>query len=122
MTRTRQSVGRFGEDQAVRHITGLGWQVLDRNWRCREGELDIVAVDDEGCVVFIEVKTRRGTGYGTPLESVTWKKSRTLMAIAHRWLSDQERWFPSFRIDAIGILMRPGRPVELTHVRGIGAW
>lgn len=115
-------LGRRGEDHAVEYITGLGWEVLDRNWRCRRGELDIVARDTEGRVVFVEVKTRAGLGFGSPLESITHKKARTLMGLGYQWLQGHPRYEPNIRFDAIGILMVPNRPVEFNHVRGIQTW
>ena len=72
-----RAIGRIGEEHAVEHLTGLGWQVLDRNWRCNEGELDIIAHDPHaGALVFIEVKCRSGLGFGDPLEAVTWRKRK----------------------------------------------
>lgn len=122
VTQHRQSLGRRGEDYAARYLISLGWEIIDRNWRCREGELDIVAMDEAGAAVFIEVKTRAGLGFGSPLESITWKKTRTLTTLAHRWLKSQDRRFRRIRVDAIGILMAPGREIELKHVKGIGTW
>ncbi|MGZ6792765.1 MAG: YraN family protein, partial [Mycobacteriales bacterium] len=66
----RQALGRWGEEHAVRHLEAAGYEVLSRNWRCREGELDIVARSG-GALVFVEVKARTGTAYGEPAEAVT---------------------------------------------------
>lgn len=118
----RQTLGRRGEDHAAKYLISLGWKIVERNWRCREGELDIVAFDGDRTIVFVEVKTRAGLGFGSPLESITYKKVRTLMALAYRWLKSHDLRARSIRVDAIGILMRPGREPELNHVRGIGTW
>ena len=72
-----RQVWQAGEEMATRHLISLGWQILDRNWRCPAGELDIVAWQpDPPVVVFCEVKCRRGLGYGTPLEAITAGESR----------------------------------------------
>ncbi|MDO5678573.1 MAG: YraN family protein, partial [Propionibacteriaceae bacterium] len=66
MENRRQAIGRRGEEKAVEYLEGLGWRILDRNWRCREGEADIVAYDpDCDALVVVEVKTKSGTGYGS---------------------------------------------------------
>lgn len=122
MTGKKQELGRRGEDYAASYLESLGWKVLERNWRCREGELDIIAYDDARTLVFVEVRTRTGLGYGTPLESITWRKVRTLLALAYSWLRSHEVRASRVRLDAIGILMIPGAEVELKHVKGIGAW
>lgn len=122
VTQNRQKLGQRGEDHAANYLSSLGWEIIERNWRCREGELDIVAFDGEQTLVFVEVKTRTGLGFGTPLESITYKKTRTLMALAYRWLKSHDRRARNIRVDAIGILMIPGAEVELKHVQGIGTW
>lgn len=124
MTRTLQArtLGRRGEDYAVKYLDSLGWSVVDRNWRCKQGELDIVAVDADQTVVFVEVKTRAGTGYGSPLESITWKKAHTLRGLAIAWLKEHDLRAPRIRIDAIGIVKRPGCAPQLKHVRSIEPW
>ena len=74
---TRNELGFHGERIAAAYLSSSGLRLLDRNWRCREGELDIVARDGDA-LVFCEVKTRRGVGYGHPVEAVTHTKQRRL--------------------------------------------
>ena len=115
-----QAIGRIGEEHAVEHVIGLGWQVLDRNWRCNEGELDIIAHDpDAGALVFIEVKCRSGLGFGDPLEAVTWRKRKKLRQLCLLWLAEHRIRADRLRIDAIGVLLRPGEKPVVNHVRGI---
>ena len=115
-----RAIGRIGEEHAVEHVIGLGWQVLDRNWRCNEGELDIIAHDpDAGALVFIEVKCRSGLGFGDPLEAVTWRKRRKLRQLCLLWLAEHRIRVDCLRIDAIGGLLRPGEKPAVNHVRGI---
>jgi putative endonuclease len=108
-------LGKRGEDLAAVYLTDHGLRVLDRNWRCREGELDIVARDGEA-LVFCEVKTRRGVGYGHPAESVTATKQRRLRLLAQRWLAAHDEHAPDLRFDVVGILVpATGLPI-VTHL------
>lgn len=117
---TTQELGRWGEEFAAQHLTAAGLTILDRNWRCSAGELDIVAQTAEGIVVFVEVKTRSGTGYGEPVEAVNCKKADTLRRLAWLWLSARRpAGAHELRFDVIGIVRRPtGAPV-MTHLRGV---
>ncbi|MDR1236833.1 MAG: YraN family protein [Propionibacteriaceae bacterium] len=116
----RRETGQIGEDLAVAHLCALGWQILDRNWRCASGELDIVARDLAGVVVFCEVKCRRGGGFGSPLEAITVTKMRKLRSLAVCWLRTQSVFTPQFRFDGIGVLLTDGAAPQLIHKEGIG--
>jgi putative endonuclease len=109
-------LGDHGECIAADFLTDAGLRVLDRNWRCREGELDIVARDD-GALVFCEVKTRRGTGYGHPAEAVTPAKQRRIRTLAQRWLAAHDEHAPEIRFDVVGVLLRRDLPPDVTHLR-----
>lgn len=117
-----QEVWHAGEDLAARYLTGLEWQVLARNWRCPAGELDIIALEPgpPEVVVFCEVKSRRGLGFGPPLEAITAAKQAKLRQLAVLWLREQPRAVPRFRIDGLGVLLPPDGPSQITHLRGIG--
>ncbi len=117
MPSPRIELGARGEDLAVTYLTDEGLTVLDRNWRCREGELDVVA-RDRATLVFCEVKTRRGTGYGDPVEAVTYAKQRRLRVLAQRWLAAHDEHAPEVRFDVIGILLRPDGLAKVTHLPG----
>jgi putative endonuclease len=112
----RRELGSLGEHVAATYLTDAGLRVLDRNWRCREGELDIVAREADA-LVFCEVKTRRGTGFGHPVEAVTVAKQRRLRTLAQRWLAAHDEHAPDVRFDVVGVLVRPGRPALVTHLR-----
>lgn len=109
-------LGDHGERIAAAFLTDAGLRVLDRNWRCREGELDIVARDARA-LVFCEVKTRRGTGYGHPAEAVTLAKQRRIRTLAQRWLAAHDEHAPEIRFDVVGVLVRRDRPALVTHLR-----
>ncbi len=120
MESTRMAFGRRGEDRAAEHIEGLGWQVLARNWRRREGEADIVAYDPAAdALVVVEVKSRSSTEYGSPLEAITYAKVRTLRHLAAIFARQSGMSARRLRVDAVGILWRPGEEPELIHARGI---
>lgn len=115
----KDELGRRGEELAATWLQDNGWPVLDRNWRCAEGEIDIVAADREGdqsIVVFCEVKTRSGDGYGSPFEAVTQGKRRKLRRLGLLYLAQPEiRGFPRMRFDVIGVLWPPGRQPTIEH-------
>ncbi|WP_104524983.1 YraN family protein [Blastococcus atacamensis] len=110
-------LGARGEAIAVAYLTDTGLRVLDRNWRCREGELDLVAREGEA-LVFCEVKARRGTGYGHPVEAVTHTKQRRIRVLAQRWLAAHDEHARDVRFDVVGVLVRSEGPALVTHLRG----
>jgi putative endonuclease len=113
---TTTELGAHGERIAAAYLPRAGLRVLDRNWRCREGELDIVAREGTA-LVFCEVKTRRGTGFGHPVEAVTRAKQRRLRLLAQRWLAAHHEHAPDLRFDVVGVLVRPVRPPLVRHLR-----
>jgi putative endonuclease len=116
--RPSMQLGQDGEELAARHLVGLGMTVLDRNWRCREGELDIVARDGDA-VVFVEVKTRSGTAYGEPAEAVGRVKARRIHVLACRWLAEHRQdGAPELRFDVVSVVRRRGFAPEILHLRG----
>lgn len=121
-TNARADLAREGELLAARHLTGLGMVVLARNWRCREGEIDLV-LRDGGCLVICEVKTRRGLGHGDPLEAISAVKVRRLRRLAGAFLAQWEGrgGFDLVRLDAVGILWPAGGRPQLRHVRAVGS-
>lgn len=112
--------GRAGEQRAVEHLTGLGYRILDRNWRCRQGELDIVAAR-AGELVAVEVKTRRSDRFGHPFEAVDARKRARLWRLACAWtvanpsLSHGRR----LRVDVIGITGPDPRDASLEHLEDV---
>ncbi len=120
MTEERTRLGRRGEDMAAEYLSASGWPILERNWRCREGEADIIAYDPTAdALVVVEVKTRAGTGYGMPLDAITYAKARRLRHLAVIYARQRAGRSVRLRVDAIGFVLRPGRPAEMIHARGI---
>jgi putative endonuclease len=122
-TESKKQIGIRGEDLACAELERLGMQVLERNWRCQLGEIDIVAAEAGPAgltLVFCEVKCRSGLGFGHPLEAITYAKMRTLRQLAALWMREHRRKASSIRLDAIGVVLAPGQEPSVTHVRGVG--
>jgi putative endonuclease len=111
--------GRWGEDVAAEHLVGIGMEIIDRNWRCRHGEIDIVARDGQD-IVICEVKTRGSRRFGTPLSAVTTAKVRRLRLLASRWLAAHDARAPKIRLDVVGIVVDGEGVPLIEHVRGVG--
>jgi putative endonuclease len=112
-------LGQQGEQAAARFLAEAGLTVLGRNWRCRDGEIDIVALDGRTLVI-CEVKTRSGVRFGTPLEAVTRQKARRLRRLAVAWVRAHGLVFEQIRIDAIGVLQAASGDFSIEHIRGVG--
>lgn len=113
-----RTLGARGEALAGDHLERQGFTIVARNWRTRHGELDIIALD-RGTLVAVEVKTRAGTGYGSPLEAITARKARRLRRLLHEWRRDRDYCNTRMRIDAIGIVLRQSGAPRIDHLRGI---
>jgi putative endonuclease len=115
--RAKDGVGSYGEQVAVRHLEQAGFTVVDRNWRCEIGEIDVVAFDGS-TVVVCEVKTRSGLGFGSGLEAVTRAKAARVRRLGHRWLAEHGHPGSGLRFDVLGV-HRPRRgPATVEHLRG----
>jgi len=117
------AVGAYGERLAARYLTEAGMAILDRNWRCDQGEIDIVAMDDT-CLVIVEVKTRRSLMFGSPVEAVTAVKAARLRRLAGCWMTDHRYLVASVadvRIDVIGILRPTRGPAQIEHLVAVAA-
>jgi len=120
-TWTRAQIGALGEQLAVQHLESLGLTVLERNWRCRYGELDVIAVDPSGpTVVFVEVKARTTDRFGGVAYAVTPDKVRRLRRLAGLWLAQDGGSWSGVRIDVIGVRFGRTKTPELTHVQAVG--
>ena len=115
----QRAVGAYGEAYAARHLVAGGMVLLDRNWRCEAGEIDLVLRDGE-VLVFCEVKTRTSTLYGSPLEAVTEQKAARLRRLAARWLAAHTLRPREVRIDLVGVLVPQRGAPSVEHVRGVG--
>lgn len=116
---TRRALGAYGEAVAERHLVDQGMAVLDRNWRCDAGEIDLVLREGQVLVV-CEVKTRRGVGCGTPQEAVDGAKLERLQRLALRWVEAHGVHPQEVRVDLVAVLRARRGPALVDHVRGIG--
>lgn len=116
MTNERRALGAYGERAAERHLREQGLVVLARNWRCAEGEVDLILRDGDD-LVFCEVKTRRGNRFGTPAEAIGPAKVRRLRRLALRWLEQSALHPREIRFDVVAVLPRPRGAAEIEHVR-----
>jgi putative endonuclease len=120
-TESRAEIGALGEQIAVDYLCGLGLRVVERNWRCRYGELDVIAADDTSrAVVFVEVKTRTTDQFGGVAHAVTPQKVRRLRRLAGVWLAQQGTRWATVRIDVVTVRIGRRRTPELTHIEGVG--
>lgn len=115
--RAKDALGRFGEDVAARHLEDDGATILDRNWRCPDGELDIV-VRDGDILAFCEVKTRSGTAFGSAAEAVVGRKAARIRRLAARWLADHPHAPTQVRFDLLLVARPPAGPVSVEHIQG----
>ena len=109
-------MGAYGERVAEQHLVAQGLVILARNWRCRDGEVDLILRDGDD-VVFCEVKTRRGTLYGSPAEAVVGAKVRRLRRLAARWLAETGVHPREVRFDVVSVLPQDRGPSLVEHVR-----
>jgi putative endonuclease len=112
-------LAREGEDAVASYLQERGFRILDRNWRCPEGQLDIVAAERDSLVV-CEVKTRSGTRYGTPLEAMSQSRKNRLRQMAVQWLTAHGMRFDQIRIDIVGLLREGTGGFTIEHIRGAG--
>jgi putative endonuclease len=116
VTDDRLRLGQFGERVAVAHLESKGYEILARNFRCREGEIDIIAQRD-ACLVFVEVRTRRGDAMGNAAESLTLRKGARISAAADAYCDANPDSVEERRIDVIAVDLTPrGRLLRLEHI------
>jgi putative endonuclease len=116
MTTQRRAVGAYGERVAAQHLQDLGLVILERNWRCSDGELDLVLRDGDD-VVICEVKTRRTDRYGPPSEAVDRRKVRKLRHLARCWLAETGVHPREVRFDVVEVLPQERGAPQIMHIR-----
>jgi putative endonuclease len=117
VVRVKDAVGRFGEEVAARQLEAAGLRILARNWRCADGEIDIVAADGDTLVI-CEVKTRSGLAFGDPAEAVVTAKVARLRRLALRWLAANGVNWTELRFDVVTVLRRSEGGLLVRHLRG----
>jgi putative endonuclease len=103
----KQLLGATGEEAISRYLAARGYRIIDRNWRIRAGEIDLIARSPDEQLVFVEVKSRSSLSYGDPLEAITPLKAQRLQKLALAWLAMHGEWGSNYRIDCAGVLISP---------------
>lgn len=113
----KDELGRAGEDRAAQHLIARGYRILDRNWRCSQGEIDIVA-ELSGVICIVEVKTRRSIAFGHPFEAVDDRKRERLWRLAYAWCRDHADMAANrmLRLEVIGIIGADPAGAALEHL------
>ena len=112
----RKETGAIGENLAAGYLKKHGYKIIQRNLRCREGEVDIIAQKGE-CLVFVEVRTKKNTAFGTPEESVTLSKREKLISLANAYVQTLRNQPQSWRIDVVAVELTPDNKVSrLEHI------
>lgn len=114
MSAARQAFGELGERVAARWMERQGWRVVQRRFRNGRRDIDLV-MERDGTVAFVEVKARRGSSFGTPVEAVNWRKQKELTKSAHVWIDRHGRPEEDYRFDVVGVLVEGSR-VRIRHV------
>jgi putative endonuclease len=115
--RPRQRLGQWGESLAVRYLERLGCAIVARNWRCRAGEVDLIAREG-ACLAFVEVRTRRPSAYGSPEESITAEKLGHMLAVAQTYVYEQG-WEGDWRLDVVAIQVGAKGPPSIEWYRSV---
>lgn len=114
----KDDLGKRGEEIAARHLEATGLVIVDRNWRCPQGEIDLV-VRDGGELVFVEVKTRSSVAFGHPLDAITVTKLARLRRLAAAWCDAHPGNHDRIRIDAVAVIAPIAGPIEVEHLPGV---
>ena len=105
ITKTAAVVGVLGEEHVAKFLISNGWRILDRNWRIKEGEIDLIATREDSLLIFVEVKTRSSATHGDPLEAINPVKAQRIQRLALAWLATHGRLGSEYRIDVAGVLI-----------------
>jgi putative endonuclease len=114
----RRAIGGYGEAVAARHLAEQGMVLLDANWRCELGELDLVLRDDD-VLVICEVKTRSSVFFGTPLEAIDQTKLDRLVLLGERWLAEHDAHPVDVRVDLVAVLLSRHGAATVEHLKGV---
>lgn len=114
----KQSFGKQGEDLALEFLKQKGYKILETNFRKRSGEIDLVALSPSSEYVFVEVKTRHGSGFGYPEEAVDQRKLRKMFLTAERWMGMKNLDTDNYRLDVIAIEVANGQN-KITHIENV---
>jgi len=113
-----KKLGASGEEEVAAYLQRKGIRIIDRNWRIKGGEIDLVG-EDGATIVFVEVKTRTSNMFGTPFDAITPDKAFRLQRLALAWMAMNHRWGQDYRIDAAGVWMDGFGACEIEHRKAV---
>lgn len=113
-----KALGASGEEEVARFLARKSMTIIDRNWRIKGGEIDLICEDGE-TIVFVEVKTRTSNTYGTPFDAITPEKAFRLQRLALAWMATHHRWGQDYRIDVAGVWMDGSGRCEIEHRKAV---
>ena len=111
----KQRIGAFGEDVTSQFLIERGDEILDRNWRIREGEIDLVSLSADGVFHFVEVKTRSSLAFGHPFEAINREKAHRMQRLALGWLATHGCLGCEYTIDVVAIVLSVDGSHELEY-------
>ncbi|MBF8280903.1 MAG: hypothetical protein HW383_676 [Candidatus Magasanikbacteria bacterium] len=119
---SKKEIGALGERMAAEFLTRHGYKILARNFFCRVGEIDIVARSSDGAIVFVEIKTRSGVGFGAGEEAIDWRKIRKMRRAAAIFLSQFPAASSELRFDSVSVALNwQTRRAKVRHIEGVTA-
>ena len=116
VTNTRKSIGAIGEEMASNFLKKQGYKIVEKNFRTKLGEIDIVALD-RGTIAFVEVKTRNNTNFGFPQEAVGLKKQKKISQVASIYLNQKNLNAEKARFDVVAILLSPDQTEKIELIK-----
>jgi len=114
-----QSLGTFGEEKVSEYLLTHHYEVIERNWRVREGEIDIVALSGKGVFSFIEVKTRSSVAFGHPFEAINFEKAHRMQRLALAWLATHKCFGCDYSIDVAAVLIASDGTFTIEYRAGV---
>jgi putative endonuclease len=114
-----QSLGVFGEEKVSEYLRAHNYEIIERNWRIKEGEIDIVALSDKGIFSFIEVKTRSSVAFGHPFEAINNDKAHRMQRLALAWLVTHKRFGSDYAIDVAAVLIATDGTFTIEYRAGV---
>jgi putative endonuclease len=114
-----QSLGAFGEEKVNEYLLAAGYEIIERNWRIREGEIDIVALSAQGVFSFVEVKTRSSVAFGHPFEAINNEKAHRMQRLALAWLATHKCFGCEYAIDVAAVLIAHDGTFTIEYRAGV---
>ena len=119
MNSSKQVIGKIGESAVADYLLLRGFQILERNWRIKGGEIDLVAKSPAGKVHFIEVKTRSSLAFGHPLEAIDREKAHRLQKLALAWLVTNNHFGVDYQIDVAAVTLSKSMQPDIDYRAGV---